>query len=87
MQAEKNSKIILTDGITWTFYCKESRMSPIMDPISLGELVYKCKLGRNNRRVYERDSSNKPIIETIKFNENDTEFKRLVIDSNFAHKF
>ena len=79
LQAKKNSKIILTDGITWTFYDKDNGMCPTNNsPISLGEVVYKYKSGYNNRRIPERDSSNKPIIETIKFTEDDIEFIKLV---------
>ena len=80
LKAERNSKIILTDGITWTFYNKEYGMNPVIEPISLGEVKYKYRKGRNNKLVVERDSSKKPIIEKIIFYEDEKVFNRLVTE-------
>ena len=78
LNAEKNTKVILTDGITWIFYEKESGLCPANDtPICLGKLEYKYIQGRNNQLIKERSGS-KPIVENITFNKTADEFNRLV---------
>lgn len=67
LTAERNSKIILTDGFTWTFYDKENGINPIREPICIGTITYKRDRGHNNRLVYVYDDSGNRIIEKINF--------------------
>ena len=34
LKAQKNNKVILTDGVTWVFYDKEHSLNPLYDPSS-----------------------------------------------------
>lgn len=83
LKAKKNTKVILTDGVTWTFYNKKQELKPVIEPICLGNLVYKYKKAKNNKLIVERTPGNKPIVENIEFSE-ENEFKRLIVSlTNF----
>lgn len=43
LKAKRNSKVILTDGVTWTFYNKENGVTPVIEPICLGKLYINIK--------------------------------------------
>ena len=66
LKAQKNNKVILTDGVTWAFYDKEHALNPLYDPITLGEIEYEMKVSpRRKNPVPVRGSGNKPIIKGI----------------------
>ena len=79
LKAEKNSKIILTDGLTWTFYEKKSGIDPISEPICIGEMEITYKKTRSiyNRLVIERDNDGYPISEKINTELKEEEFAKL----------
>lgn len=77
LTAKRNSKVILTDGVTWVFYNKDNGLTPIIRPLCLGKLVYKYNISKNNRLVVARTSGNKPIVEKIEFAE-EKEYMRLI---------
>jgi len=68
LNAEKNTKVILTDGITWVFYKKENGYNPINPPICIGELVFRCD---NNGKMV-RTGGRKLIVDDIKFGKEET---------------
>lgn len=66
LNAKKNSKVILTDGITWTFY--ERELNPIIASICLGNLDYRLKSNSNRKKTgLERSAGGRPIIYGIKW--------------------
>ena len=74
LKAKNNAKVILTDGVTWVFYNKESGLKPVIDPICLGELVYRYTVSKNNRPILARTKGGKPIIDDIIFQEDEDKF-------------
>lgn len=76
LNAKNNTKVILTDGVTWTFYNKEKDLTPVIDPICLGELVYRYKISKYNELIAERTPGRKRIVENINFME-EKNFDRL----------
>ena len=81
LTAERNSKIILTDGLTWTFYDKEkyNEPKPIAKPIYIGkiDINYRETRGYKNRIVNEKDVDGAPIIEKINMELQEVEFSKL----------
>lgn len=70
LTAERNSKIILTDGLTWTFYEKEKsiidekgNISPESAPICLGNITVTYKRKTGYKRKLEKDKNGNKIIE------------------------
>lgn len=83
LSAIDNDKVILTDGVTWVFYCKSNKMDnqsnpiPIIEPICLGELIFKRKNNGRKNAGLERTESGKPIIEKIDWISDSTKFDDL----------
>ncbi len=73
LRAERNSRVILTDGITWAFYTKEYTekygLKPVSEPVCLGELVYRMRTSMRKNLVAERTSGGRPLIDGIKWKE------------------
>lgn len=76
LMAQRNNKVILTDGVTWVFYDKASGHNPKKPPICLGNLVYKCKQGRS-KPIVERTKAGKPVIEKIDWEKDEKVFNDL----------
>ncbi|MCG4663153.1 hypothetical protein L0P73_21470 [[Clostridium] innocuum] len=79
LQAKKNTKVILTDGVTWTFYDKDNGfIKPVIEPICLGELEYRYKKSKYNKHIVERTKGRIPIVEDIHFpDKNEKMFNKL----------
>ena len=74
LNATKNSKIILTDGLTWTFYDKGEYNTPKQITIGKIDVNYRKIKGYKNRLVNEKDDAGDPIIEKIKIELKKEEF-------------
>lgn len=77
LNATKNKKVILTDGVTWTFYNKENGITPVRETICLGKLKYRYTVSKNNKQVLERTNGGKPIIDDIEFSKEEAIFNEL----------
>lgn len=76
LNALRNKKVILTDGITWVFYRKDNGLIPVCDPICLGELLCEYTVSDYNNRIPVRSKGGRPIIVGFKFFE-ETYFSEL----------
>ena len=85
LNSKNNSKVILTDGVTWVFYSKERGLVPCAGPISLGELEYEYELVGNRKRLV-RTPGNLPIVKSIIWKKSVSEtVDNEVINEIFGH--
>ena len=77
LKAKNNAKVILTDGVTWVFYNKKRGLEPIIEPICLGTLKFRCSVSKNNKLIPARTKGGKPIIDDIIFQEDEDKFNNL----------